>query len=312
MAPASGLPWPRTYAQIVRAAMESGGKELDMKRKAKPTKAPANLLGQMERLMGGVAEGRQSNNAREAQELVYDSWEAATAEDACKLLAQALELDSFNLDAWLGVLEFADYPAAEQVELLRHLVAMGEHNLREEFKEFKGHFWGVLETRPYMRARANLALLLIKLGRYEEAIAEHEGMLKLNPNDNQGIRYGLMACYLAVDRLDGARRLFRKYKERKYAAVWAWAYVLERFLSGATEEAAKALPEACKQNPHALDYFLGRKQLPRTMPDAYAMQSPEEAMIAWEILQPAWDRHPAAQQWLQAACRTAAKVSAIH
>lgn len=46
----------------------------------------------------------------------------------------------------------------------------------------------------------------MEAGRLEESIAEHEGMLELNPNDNQGVRYGLLALYLALKRLDGASR----------------------------------------------------------------------------------------------------------
>ena len=33
----------------------------------------------------------------------------------------------------------------------------------EGFEEYDGHFWGFLETRPYMRARHGLALALLKL-----------------------------------------------------------------------------------------------------------------------------------------------------
>ncbi len=38
------------------------------------------------------------------------------------------------------------------------------------------------------------------------------------------------------------------------------------------------------------------------MPDSYSMGSKEEAMIAWEILQPAWKKHPEAQTWLRGRC----------
>jgi tetratricopeptide (TPR) repeat protein len=66
----------------------------------------------------------------------------------------------------------------------------------EGFKEYDGHFWGFLETRPYMRARHGLALALLKLGEEEEAMKHFRAMLKLNPGDNQGIRYLLLGCLL--------------------------------------------------------------------------------------------------------------------
>jgi hypothetical protein len=53
------------------------------------------------------------------------------------------------------------------------------------FKEYAAHFWGVLETRPYMRARAGLAATLNALGEVDAAISNYRDMLRLNPNDNQ-------------------------------------------------------------------------------------------------------------------------------
>jgi len=107
---------------------------------------------------------------------------------------------------------------------------------------------------------------------------------------------------LALNNLDGANRLFREYNEREYCAMFAWAYVLERFLSGDVDGAAKALAAAWKQNPHAQAFFLGLKRLPKRMPGSYSMGSPEEAVIAWEILKPAWKKHPEAQEWLRGHC----------
>lgn len=266
-------------------------------KKRRPVDAES-VLRQMERLTGGAAQGGNPQEEA-AQQLVYDSWEAADIDEACDLLVEATRLDPRNTDAWLGLLQYSTLPDDERVGMLRRLVEMGEQNLGADFTELKGHFWGFHETRPYMRVRGSLAILLAKLGRYEEAMAEYEAMLILNPGDNQGVRYGLMACYLAADRLEGARRLFKEYDERKFSATWAWAYVLERFLSGAPKEAEQALKAARRQNPHAQAYFLGHRQLPRNTPGSYAMGSREEAIIAWEMLQPAWDKHPAAGEWLQ-------------
>lgn len=257
-----------------------------------------SVLRRMERMMGGAAKGK--NQQRQAQELVYDAWEAADANEVFELLQEAIELDPTNVDAWLGVMDFEYLDENERIEMLRKLVAMGAKNLGEKvFKKDKGYFWGLLETRPYMRVRSQLALRLMEAGQYEESIAEHEAMLKLNPNDNQGVRYGLMALYLAVKRLDGARRLFRQYDEQKFSTVWAWGYVLERFLSEDPDGAAKALQAARKQNPHAQAYFLEHRKLPKTMPGSYSPGSQEEAIIAWDILRIAWKKHPDAQSWLK-------------
>lgn len=258
-----------------------------------------SLPQRMERLTTG---GLQ-RNVRMAQDLVYDSWEAADSDKEFELLTKAVDIDPRNVDAWLGLMQFQPLDAQEEIAFLRRLVAMGEKNLgKKTFREAKGIFWGLLETRPYMRARAKLAFRLMESGRLEESATEHEGMLELNPNDNQGVRYGLMALYLAMDKLEGANHLFGQYNERNLCATFAWAYVMERFLAGDTAGAVKALAAARKQNPHAEAYFAGIKKLPKKMPDRYSMGSPEEATIAWEILKPAWEKHPEAHAWMISQC----------
>ena len=270
-----------------------------MERKKRPNR-PVSVLRQMESMMGGAVKGKE----REARDLVYDAWEAADGIEAYELLARAVELDPTNVDAWLGLMNFEPLDDNERIDMLRKLVAMGEKNLgKKEFKEGKGYFWGILETRPYMRARLQLALRLMETGRLEESIAEHEGMLELNPNDNQGVRYGLMALYLALERLDGANRLLQQYDELEFSAVWAWGYVLERSLAGDPDGAAKALALARKQNPHVLAYVLNHRKLPKHMPGSYRPGSREEAIIAWDILRHAWNRHPEAQEWLRTQCK---------
>jgi len=250
-----------------------------------------------ERTMGGAAKG--GDDEFSAQELVYDAWECRDSDDAYDMLQKAVELDSNNLDAWLSLMDFADFDRDERIEMLKNLVEMGERNLGEKcFKEDAGHFWGLLETRPYMRVRSQLALRLMEADRIKEAAFEQEEMLKLNPSDNQGVRYGLLACYLRLNKPDDARRLFSEYKDdTKYSAIFAWGYVLERFLSGELDDAEKALANAQKINGYAAAYFVGDRKLPKTIPGAYSPGSREEAIIACNIMQPAWQVYPEAQAW---------------
>jgi tetratricopeptide (TPR) repeat protein len=150
-----------------------------------------------------------------------------------------------------------------------------------------------------MRARQNLAESLREAGHLEEAIIEFEGMLKLNPNDNQGVRYNLLACYLAVNRLDGAGRLFAKYKECAFNTMFAWGFVLERFLVEDLVGAKKALAVARKQNSHTEAFLTGRRKPPKQLPDAYSPGSKEEAACFAEPLSEAWDHCPKALKWLE-------------
>lgn len=258
---------------------------------------PQSLLLQMERSLRKVPPG----DVGESQECYYDAMEAGSEIEAYRLLSRALELDPGNTDAWLLMLSY--YPpksADEEIGTLRKLVSGAEERLgKKAFKEFAGHFWGFHETRPYMRARAALADALHRSGRIESASAEVEAMLELNPGDNQGLRYRLLACHLALGKLDDARSLFARYPDEfDYNTVFAWAKVLERILAGNPEEAARAVAAAQKQNPASQAYVLGHRKIPKNPPDSYSPGSKEEAMCFAADLQSAWNAHPAAKKWL--------------
>lgn len=270
-----------------------------MTKKKDDTPDARRVLKQMERMIRNEAK----NAGRDAQELVYDAWETDDPKEACNLFEQALALDRNNVDAWLGLMQYTPLEQEERITFLQRLVEMGAENLgKKAFKTDKGHFWGILETRPYMRVRSQLAQALVEANRLDEAIREHEGMLELNPGDNQGIRYGLLALYLSLNRLDDAAKMFETYEEREYSAIFGWAYVLDRFLAGDREGAEKALMQTCERNPHAKAYFLGHRKLPKHMPGSYSMGSNEEAMIAYDILKIAWKKHPNAKKWLKDQC----------
>jgi len=275
-----------------------------MPRKDKPEKkpkppTPRSLMLSIERHLRATGSVNE-DTAYEAQQLVYDAWEAETDERERELILDALNLDPTNVDALLTLARHSGLEGEEEIELLRQIVALGEKNLGPDaFQEYAGHFWGFMETRPYMRAREELAEALRWAGRLDEATAEWEAMLELNPNDNQGVRYNLLACYLALNRLDGAQRLFGKYDaDCQYNTVFAWGRVLERFLSGDLPGAAQALQVARKQNPHTQGFIKGHRQLPRRMPDSYSMGSKEEAVCYAEALCGAWSKHPEALKWL--------------
>ncbi len=256
------------------------------------------VFAHMEQSMGGAVSD-DNNKKFAAQDLVYEAWDSRDPDEIYGLLKDAVELDAGNVDARLGLMDFLDLDTDERIEYLRDLLGVAKEELGDEFAEFKGHFWGFMETRPYMRVRSQLALRLMEAGRIEESILEHEGMLELNPNDNQGVRYGLLACCLMVKQLDGAKRILDQYEEEiGFSAMLAWGYILERFLSDDIVAAKKGLKQAKDLNGYVAAYFSGHRKLPKVTPSGYSPGSREEAVVTYEILGPAWDKYPAAQSWL--------------
>lgn len=263
---------------------------------SEPPFNPAALRVMMERTFG---HNKLSDEAR-AQELVYDAMEASTWEHGLRLVRQALELDPENVDALLMLLGASDFKGEERIEALRGIVATGAKRLgKEAFKELVPHFWGFIETRPYMRALQALAAALREAGRLDEAAQEWAEMLALNENDNQGVRYELLSALLAQGRLDEARVLMERFKgEGEWSVVFAWGRVLERLLSGDEASASKELAVARKQNAHMEAYLKGHRKLPKNLPGSYKPGSKEEALCYADVLMGAWKAHPAAVTWL--------------
>jgi tetratricopeptide (TPR) repeat protein len=260
--------------------------------------SPRSLLRSIERALAA----KSNEPPDRAQDLFYEAMEAPSEAEELKLLEKALKLDAGNVDVLLALLRYETFSPAEEIQFLQNLVQLAEMRLGPKaFKELAGAFWGFHETRPYMRARERLAEALRHAGRHDEAIAEWNAMLELNPGDNQGVRYLLLPALLTLNRLEAARKLFEQYPgDLEFNAVFAWGRVLERFLAEDLPGAVAALAAARKQNPHLQVYVKGHRQIPKTMPEAYAPGSKEEAVCYAEVVRAAWEKHPAALKWLEA------------
>lgn len=253
------------------------------------------------RLTGGMSK------RDEAQELMWEAMKVVHHDEqkAARLCRKALEIHRGCTDALAMLAEIESCTVREYVERMREVIAAGRRDLGpKSFEEAKGHFWGLIETRPFMRAMAVLADALIQWGipeSVDEAIAIYEEMLDLNPNDNQGVRDWLTGLYLARKRYGDAAGLLDRYPE-DWLASPAWARVLLSYVTAGEERAAQLLAEARERNPHVELYLTGRKRRPRTRAGAYSPGDEDEAAYCADMLWDAWKRHPKAKAWLKEAC----------
>lgn len=234
-----------------------------------------------------------------AQELIYEALESDDDAERLELAHQALELSPDCADAYVILAEQAD-TLDEALRLHAEGVAAGERSLGEDyFKEFAGDFWGMLETRPYMRARLGLAQCLWAAGRREEALGHYREMLRLNPNDNQGIRYLLLEALMDADRREDAQRLLDEYKEDS-SANWGYTRAILAFREeGDTEKSRQALKQAAKANPHVPEYLVGNRPVPRDLPEYVGYGDEDEAVSYIAGNMSAWRNTPGAITWLR-------------
>ncbi|MGA3024751.1 MAG: tetratricopeptide repeat protein [Bryobacteraceae bacterium] len=237
-----------------------------------------------------------------AQDLAYDALETADLVEALRLCDEALKLDPDCTDAQRLLVSLLPATPENKLHLMREVVEKAERNLGDGFfQEHAGHFWGNVFTRPYMRARQHLGELLAETGQQAEAIAVYERMLELNPHDNQGARYLLLGFYLAANRPGDVSRLMSDYPdEEKILGSFAWARVLEQWLSGDMDGAEAALARARNVNPFAERYLSGARALPEDAPAYYRPGEESEAQVCAQELAVALESHPDFRLWLRA------------
>lgn len=163
------------------------------------------------------------------------------------------------------------------------------------------HFWSDLQTRPYMRARFGLAQTLEDLDRPEEAVNHYRDLLRLNANDNQGVRELLLPLLLELDRDEEAGALLQEYAEDP-SALWAYGRALWTFRGeGHGAEARRRLSDAVRANRYVLEYLTADRTMLNRPIDSYTFGSDEEAIVCSEHLGEAWRRTPGAVAWAKQA-----------
>jgi tetratricopeptide (TPR) repeat protein len=246
---------------------------------------------------GGIPALAPTSALDRAQELMYDAWEA-TGSRRVKLARQALEISADCADAYVLLAEEAR-SLREAKDMYEQGVRAGERALGPQaFDEDAGHFWGIIETRPYMRAREGLAHCLWQLGEHQQAIEHYADMLRLNPGDNQGIRYVLANCLLRENDDQALAKLLDQYKDDAMAE-WLYTRALMLFRrEGAGRKANAALRKALKQNQFVPAYLLGKKRLPRQLPDYIGFGDENEAVSYTAGARDQWLKIPGALEWL--------------
>lgn len=251
----------------------------------------------MKELSGG---GREMSALDEAQDIMFEAWEAPTLQQAVALAKKALSVSEDCADAYTMLAETTSNSVEEAIELYRKGVEAGERALgKEAFTDDVGHFWGLLETRPYMRARLGLAQCLFWVGKREEAVECYWEMLRLNPNDNQGVRDILISLLIELGRDEDAEKLHDQYKE-EYVASWVYSRALLDFRKhGDSKIANKSMKTALGRNTFVPAYLLGRRKIPKELPEHYGIGDNNEAVIYAEMSKVAWRSTPGAVFWLK-------------
>ncbi len=234
----------------------------------------------------------------EAQDLIYKAMAAQGDAAKAELARAALKVYPDCADAYNLLAEQAeDYDA--EAELYGKAVEAGERALGKDFfAENEGHFWGEMIARPYMRARLGLAVSLWDQDKLAGAEANFYALLRLNKNDNQGVRYTLLQFHSENGEWEKAHALINNgdYPD-DCAAEWLYTRALTAY--ALKKPGAEAfLAAAMRANPFAPDYLLGEKPIPRRLPDLTGIGDETEAFCYAANFLDCWREVPGAVDWL--------------
>lgn len=238
------------------------------------------------------------NALEQAQELCYQAFDTIGRRQV-QLARKALEICSDCADAYVLMAGKTGDPK-EAVELFAKGVAAGERALgNKAFEEGVGHFWGITSTRPYMRARFGLAECLEALGRETEAAEHYRDMLRLNPKDNQGVRYRYLPLMMKLG-FDAEAARYMKSAPDEETANWAYTRALLAYRVGGQSTSARTeLRAAIRINPHVVPCLLAETS-EEGLPASYSLGSREEAEVCASELRNAFAATPGATEWLEA------------
>ena len=292
----SPSPSPTDFRRASEKMLQNIGKLLQEREFGSTQEANAYLQDLL--ASGGIPETEPANVLERAQDVMYDAWEARGSRRA-KLARQALEISPDCADAYVLLAEETARTPQEARALYEQGMRAGERALGPHvFEEDVGHFWGLMETRPYMRAREGLAHMLWLLGEKRQAIEHLTDMLRLNPGDNQGVRYTLANWLLSEGDDDALGKLLSQYKDDVMAG-WVYSHALSRFRrEGASTRANAALKKAIQANRFVPLYLLGRKKLPRQVPDYIGVGDENEAIDYAAGAIESWAKSSGALDWL--------------
>ena len=253
----------------------------------------------MEGVFGFSSDSYQHPEVQQAQEVMYQAWDENNPAKRLILAHQALSISKDCADAYVLLAEEEASSLQEAFDLYQEGFLAGKRALGESyFEENEGHFWGLMITRPYMRARKGLASMLWNMGRRQEALEHFQEMLRLNPMDNQGIRYLLLLLLMELNQGEEVDAHLKDHQED--SAEWLYTSALRLFqVSGRSEKANRILEKALKNNPYIPAYLLSNKRIPHQLPPGIIIGEESEAVVYAAAYLAVWRKTEGALDWLK-------------
>ena len=223
----------------------------------------------------------------EANDLFHEGmehWWVGDVTLACRLYRKAVKLDPSHGDALthLGIAAYERGRLKQAEALYRAAIEAEEPKLERDGDEVH---WGFIENRPYLRALGNLALCHRRRRHWEDALEIHLRMLRLNPNDNQGVRALVGEELHRVGRLEEAIAAHERAQE---FPACNFGLALALLAAGRATDAALPLLRGMVANRYVAPMLLGEPWGRLECSHMTSLAEPEEANAYVEDVGDLW------------------------
>jgi len=201
----------------------------------------------------------------DAYEILEKAENTKNKTQAIKFAKEAYKTCNACFDAILFQVDLED-KILKKHELLDKGLQFEKERLEKEGyfnKDNIGHFYGIYETRPYIRGLYTKVNLFILEGKMTQAKELCKKILSLNENDNTGARYLLMAIYAYLEDEKEMLMLYDKYSEENLEMLFPLFALYYKL--GNNEKANKYLKQINKENPHFIKFFKGNIEMDENM-----------------------------------------------
>ena len=205
----------------------------------------------------------------DAYELLGKAENAKTEKEAIKLAKEAYKMCPECFDAILFQAGL-EPNSIKRAKLLEEGLEIERKRLEKEnyfTKDNIGDFYGIFETRPYLRGLHFKVNELLMGGKYKLAKDLCKEILRLNNNDNMGIRYILMAIYALLEDEKEMLSLYKKYPEEDLEMLFP-LFVLY-YKAENDKKAIEYLNRINKINPNFIKFFNGTIKENKKIPEGY-------------------------------------------
>ncbi len=174
--------------------------------------------------------GLYENEDLSSDECYDRAMESDDLPEKMEYLNRAVRLDPMNLEARAEKIHLESEDSLSELEELGKLAQFAEEMLKKNHiveDDDEGSYYGIPETRPYIRLRFRRLRLYLDCGMMNKAEKEAMDILRLNEMDNLGVRFTLGCIYAFQENREKLEKLDEIYAKHGYCLNTLYSFEFE-------------------------------------------------------------------------------------